>query len=160
MSACQQHVEMYRSLTEMNGLVMPNIQLLSEFGRQWTPKRNKLTGKMEPGRCYKNAYQLVASNPDKYVYCEGFAMSPGLIPLEHAWVVDRHGHAIDPTWDKGADYFGVAFDFFWLMDFCSDTGYYGVMGMLYTLRKQDVYAKLKSGIDTRLHAQSIAQEQK
>jgi hypothetical protein len=159
MSACRQHVEIFRELSTTNNMDMPNIQLLHEFGRQWPHKRTKMTGKMEAGQCYRNAFHLTLSDPGKLTYCEGFAMSPGLIPLEHAWVVDHNGSVIDPTWDKGCDYFGVAFDPYWLFDFTSETGHYGVMGMLYTLRKQDIFAKLRSGLSPYFHAQSIAQDQ-
>ena len=61
------------------------------------------------GRCFSNAWQLVESNPGKYIYVEGFALS--IIPMEHAWCIDRQGNIIDPTWHdgRGSQYFGVPF---------------------------------------------------
>lgn len=159
MSSCKAHVDMLESLSSMNDMAMPNIWLLKEFGKQWPHRRTKLTGKMEMGQCYRNAFQLASTDPENLTYCEGFAMVPDLIPLEHAWVVDKKGRVIDPTWSDGSDYFGVAFDFYWLMDFMAESGHYGVMGMLHTLRKTDCYSALRAGLSQKFHAQSIAQDQ-
>lgn len=59
--------------------------------------------------CYKNC-AMIAMSDDQYQYVEGYAMS--IIPIQHAWLVNAKGEAIDPTWIqcKGAvsnDYFGV-----------------------------------------------------
>jgi hypothetical protein len=64
--------------------------------------------KMPFGECYKNAFNLAEYN-DELTYVEGFASEPLCgIPLQHAWVVDRHGVVIDFTWDtQGDEYFGI-----------------------------------------------------
>jgi hypothetical protein len=62
----------------------------------------------------------MSRNPDKYSYVEGYAM--GVIPVHHAWCVDKDGNVIDTTWSAtervpgtmrakvGTWYFGVEFD--------------------------------------------------
>jgi hypothetical protein len=56
------------------------------------------TGKLRLLRkaCYSNAAQLALDHPDKYTYVEGYVLA-GIIPVHHAWVVDRHGRVIDLT---------------------------------------------------------------
>ena len=46
--------------------------------------------------CYGNAAQLALDKPDKYTYVEGYVLA-GIIPVHHAWVVDRRGRVIDLT---------------------------------------------------------------
>lgn len=64
----------------------------------------------QPKMCYVNAYQLAVRNPGRFFYVEGYANA--VIPVEHAWCVDRKGRVIDPTpyWEDGKDYFGVKFN--------------------------------------------------
>lgn len=63
--------------------------------------------KGEPNSCFNNAWNLAMLHPE-LTYCEGYAMS--VIPMHHAWCVNRQGEVIETTWDEhGADYFGVAF---------------------------------------------------
>lgn len=62
-----------------------------------------------PRECFANALMVAMSEPDLR-YVEGFATS--IIPVEHAWVVDKHGAVYDPTWVMldtpwTPDYFGV-----------------------------------------------------
>ena len=64
---------------------------------------------MRLGECYENAWR-VSNRSKAYHYVEGVAL--GVIPLSHAWLVDRDGHAYDPTWagldsGPGTSYFGV-----------------------------------------------------
>lgn len=50
---------------------------------------------------------------DDVNYAEGYAVDRvGLpLPIQHAWVVDKDGRVIDPTWSDSSDnlYFGVVF---------------------------------------------------
>lgn len=58
-------------------------------------------------QCFRNALELASENPD-YTYVEGYAFF--MIPIHHAWVVDRSGNVIDNTWDElGSCYRGVPF---------------------------------------------------
>lgn len=61
-----------------------------------------IQGKMK--ECYKNAALLSLEKPN-YFYAEGIAC--GIIPVLHAWCVDKDKNVIDPTWSDGKEYFGV-----------------------------------------------------
>lgn len=100
------------------------------YGRSFESKPypkslNKYRGEDEHA-CFKNAWWLVLESDGKYRYVEGYA-APGtsLVQLGdavypnailHGWVIDRYDRVIDPTWpEKGGVYFGVVFDFDYLM---------------------------------------------
>ncbi len=63
--------------------------------------------------CYRNALRFVWNNPS-YTYVEGFATT-GILPVQHAWVVNENNEIIDTTWRWQPDalqtwrYFGVPF---------------------------------------------------
>ena len=66
--------------------------------------------------CFQNA--STASGPHTgYQYAEGYALKPGLIPMNHAWLVDDDDNAIDITWEYDPDtaYYGIIFphDYLW-----------------------------------------------
>ncbi len=67
------------------------------------------SGRGPKGQCFANAARLHWKSGARYF--EGYAMTPGLFPLHHAWV-EIDGKIADPTWDNSDDviYFGVAFD--------------------------------------------------
>ncbi len=59
--------------------------------------------------CFKNAVR-VAMVDKSLRYCEGLATA--IIPTEHAWLLDKDGVVIDPTWcllkeRYHPDYFGI-----------------------------------------------------
>ena len=56
--------------------------------------------------CFLNSFHLSLENKD-LIYCEGYAM--GIIPVLHAWCIDKDGHVIDVTWNDGTEYIGVFF---------------------------------------------------
>lgn len=66
-------------------------------------KRGKLK------EAYRNAAMAVLHDPDRFIYCEGYAN--GYIPVQHAWVYDRYqSMGYDITWaDVGDDYIGIPF---------------------------------------------------
>jgi len=59
-------------------------------------------GKMK--ECYMNAFYLAEEN--NWQYIEGYAA--GLIPMLHAWCLDSKKQVVDPTWNDGQWYYGVA----------------------------------------------------
>ena len=70
---------------------------------QRLPKKYK---RGEQHQCFMNASHLVLDNP-KLTYVEGFAGH--VIPVHHAWCIDKRGKVIDPTWDypELCEYVGV-----------------------------------------------------
>lgn len=81
--------------------------------------------KKEDRQCFMNCFQILLSSK-KYEYAEGFAM--GLIPTLHAWLVDKDGKAVDPTWAKpGCAYYGVVLPRELVIRSTYDRGRYGVL---------------------------------
>lgn len=86
------------------------------------------------GECYKNCFQILSRvfNSDLY-YCEGFATHQGLgLVVAHAWLVNDRGEVIDPTWREPQSfvnpiYFGVVFDWEFVMEVAAKTEMYGVL---------------------------------
>jgi hypothetical protein len=72
---------------------------------------NLIIGKMK--ECYKNAALLCMENKN-YFYVEGYAC--GIIPVMHAWCIDKDKNVIDPTWNDGGEYFGIIIKKRFLMD--------------------------------------------
>lgn len=61
-------------------------------------------------RCFGNAALTAHCSPDKYAYVEGYAFQDGLpISFQHAWLIDRQGRVIEPTWTthRKIQYYGV-----------------------------------------------------
>jgi hypothetical protein len=108
---------------------------LADGGREWRcgpPLGTALVGTER--ECFRNAALLASSDPDRYAYCQGYAVSRRLLeagvcfPVEHAWVLDRRdGLASCPTWADGmAACLGAAFDDRWLRAYLSSSGVWGV----------------------------------
>ena len=76
--------------------------------------------------CYTNAYRLAID--EDLVYVEGYAYS-GLIPVLHAWCLDKDDKVIDPTWENPEDcgYFGIPIDEKYLIGTVMAKGTYGVI---------------------------------
>ena len=90
----------------------------------------------EAGHCFERAYHFVKQFPDRYAYCEGFAVNP-LAGMLHAWVIDlEDGRALDLSWDTemhdAYSYFGVVFPLPLVRQMGLTTGRYGVMSRLDT----------------------------
>lgn len=77
--------------------------------------------------CFLNAYKLAEKYPDlKYV--EGYAKAETVCPGLHAWVVDRNGNVIDPTWQNtGVEYYGVTFSMDYVRRILNQKKEYGVI---------------------------------
>lgn len=93
-------------------------------------KRPKWVSKGVIKECFSNCFNEVVKSPDKLIYCEGFAT--GIIPTHHAWLL-YEGKVIDPTWDgrdiikDNTEYFGVPFNYNYLLRVATETGYYGII---------------------------------
>lgn len=101
--------------------------LILEQGRPYTqgaPFENR--GPMR--ECYSNALSAAIHNPD-LTYCEGYAVS-GIItlPVQHAWVVNEAGEAIEVTWPyQNVQYYGIALNTDFVAGHTLRTGYHGVI---------------------------------
>ena len=85
---------------------------------------------MKEKECFSNAFYCVTKFPhDRYQYCEGWAA--GILPTEHAWVLDTEdGKIFDPTWpndDRHNEYYGIVFPTSFVMSHIIKTGYYGLI---------------------------------
>lgn len=80
--------------------------------------------------CFSNCFKEATTHPDRLTYCEGYAL--GVIPVHHAWLL-YDDKVIDPTWDgrnivkEHTEYFGIKFNFKYIMKVAIETGYYGVL---------------------------------
>lgn len=81
------------------------------------------------GQCYMNASKLALVNPG-LVYCEGWAYKPGIIPLHHAWCINKEGVVLDPTWGTGPghEYLGVGLNRDFYFDYIEHKGVWGMLG--------------------------------
>lgn len=100
---------------------------------QFFKPMKKLPEGIEKGEikmCFSNAFNCIVSEPDLY-YVEGYAVTKGLkdfpIAFEHAWLVDNQGNVIDPTWEDGDAYFGVAFDTDFVVETITEKKYTGLL---------------------------------
>jgi hypothetical protein len=114
---------------------------LLEYGRQFEPTNIKPRWLVmgEAKRCYQNAAAYVAVRDDVF-YAEGYALNLEFpVPLEHAWLVDRDGKVIDPTWAEASHnvYVGIAFKPDFVNDVLAMRGAgEGVLQRLHILRKR------------------------
>jgi hypothetical protein len=95
-------------LEAMTSLNIPMIteRFLLQSARSMGPRVELPTG-VEYGtakECFANAFRLVAyAQEERFLYCEGYAYTPGLIACEHAWVITQEGKVVDPTWRDGGN---------------------------------------------------------
>ena len=85
-------------------------EFVLEHGESFGP-RIELPEGIEYGKakeCFGNAFG-VAMNHRELTYAEGFAYTPGLLSVPHAWVVDKQGQVIDVTWRDGGRECGFCF---------------------------------------------------
>lgn len=84
-----------------------------------------------PKQCFMNAAHLTLDKRYtrlKFLYCEGFAL--GVIPVQHAWnlvFVEGKWRVVDPTWERGVEYFGIAFKTDYLCRALRQQGHYGLI---------------------------------
>ena len=127
----EQEQQMFRLMQNENRI--GDYRSMGEFvlrnGRNFEPAPlppDVKRGKMK--ECYLNAGQLSTRNPDRFIYCEGYAL--GVIPVMHAWCVDLEGRVVEPTWKDGTEYFGVAIKHGYLIRMMQRTETWGVIDHL------------------------------
>jgi len=113
-----QHVSKYRSVGHF----------VLENGRYWSPeKKPKELSWGEPKNCFGNCTLLSMAEPEKYIYCEGYAVGE-FFPMLHAWCVTPHGTVIDITWkNAGCEYFGMAIRDDYLTESIRNQNHYGLV---------------------------------
>jgi len=79
------------------------LQYGKAYNLKLTPARKYRRGQLK--ECYWNCRSLVRRHPE-LTYVEGTAVN--IIPVSHAWCVDRDGAVIEATWrEAGLAYHGV-----------------------------------------------------
>ena len=76
-------------------------------------------------QCFRNCANAAMDDPT-LTYCEGYAI--GVIPVLHAWCVDKDGKILELTWKKpGTEYFGIPFQTSFLKRQLCRSGYFGLI---------------------------------
>jgi len=145
----EQIVAIYKNFQNPEIKYFGVADLILHYGKQYTNiiNHNKYGPKKQ---CYYNSFKL-ATTCD-LIYCEGFAINKAVnyFPFEHAWCIDHEDNVIDPTWDDGIDYFGIAFSTNFVVELALKTGCAGVLGEL-----NDLKMILKNGFNqSDLHSKN------
>lgn len=76
-------------------------------------------------QCYENAYNVMKSDPERYIYVEGIAISSRLGGQRHAWNFDRvTGEVVDSTYGtEGLAYRGVPLDSSFVEERVAENGF-------------------------------------
>jgi hypothetical protein len=130
-------LEYLKAMVEMRSKLMPKPkgwkytsaeEFVLKNGRPFKPAplpENVYRGTIK--ECYRNALVLAMENRKEYSYCEGFATA-GIVPVLHAFCVNKRGEVVDPTWgNDGIDYFGVPFDWKFIDEQIKEIRYYGFL---------------------------------
>lgn len=133
----------YSSLEELvqaEGLPFPSASL-----PEGIPRRKK-------GMCFMNSYHLTSTNPWRYVYVEGYAVSKLIpIPLLHAWCYDRvRGAVVDVTWADGVEYYGIPLRLGYVRRTIATKETYGVLDNM-----EMGYPLIRSGLPPRHKARGV-----
>jgi hypothetical protein len=96
-AACKQHAELFWNLQKTNASGITSAAgLIAQYGRPFYMNEQSFVGKRKTMKaCYMNSYRLATGDPD-LTYVEGY-VNIGIMPIEHAWVIDGAGFVIDPT---------------------------------------------------------------
>lgn len=89
----------------------PTARLTLSHGLWFTPAIGRY-GDLpwgEPKQCFRNSLLWAMLQPDRFIYCEGYAV--GIIPIHHGWLIDRVTRAVvDLTWrERRFVYVGLPF---------------------------------------------------
>lgn len=106
-------------------------RLILETGKPFLKRVDPAPFQGKPKNCFQNCFEALLEFPE-LIYCEGYATDDSLpIAVLHAWLVNDEFEVIDPTWsDCNYDvctYFGVAFNYEFVMDFAIKTKHYGIL---------------------------------
>jgi hypothetical protein len=135
-------IEHLKMVAAVRGIKPQHIKYLPEefllaYGREWKITNKTFVGKRGiPKNCYGNAASAVDAYSNLF-YCEGYAL--GIIPFEHAWLVDAEGNVIDPTMKaKHAPtaYFGVAFNREYLYKTLLKNKVYGLLNGMFKKNRE------------------------
>jgi hypothetical protein len=142
MNQSRQLIDTFLALSNLKSHVV--FGLLNKHGREWETSEYLGGGKKQ--QCFENAFMFALAHG--WHYAEGYAVAGDLIPLQHAWCVKKDGSIVDPTWDDGHDYFGLAFHRVFVAQHILRTGTYGVLDGLHVLKKsrKALSSYLKSGL--------------
>lgn len=155
MNQCIELIKGYEKMISSGHMKMPlGIEMMVEHGKEYQLKVVKgVTGRGVAKQCYRNSENLASFGAGDYVYVEGYACKAGLIPLEHAFVLDLvDGKVIDPTWsDDDTTYFGCAFNTDFVNKHTLLTETYSVFQNLHKLRdkfkrQEDIKRYLVKGL--------------
>lgn len=135
LTTAKSHILGLAKFFEQSGQGVPvPYRLLATHGVEMAPPVNPYPNPGKAGECFYNAYQRMSMHRGLR-YCEGYAI-PGDtgVALEHAWLVDEGGNAVDPTWCHGTSYFGMIFPKTKVFKVAVLTGHYGILPNLYMLK--------------------------
>lgn len=103
----------WREMGDHIGKRFPLYEFILKHGEGFEPDAHSLAGRRgKPHNCYGNAGKKALTVPG-LTYVEGFVSTWGM-PIAHAWLIDRHGHVIEPTLarknpERIDGYFGIPF---------------------------------------------------
>ena len=100
------------------------MDFVLQHGRYWMP--GSVCWAKGASACYVHAAKAAIRNRE-YTYVEGYAVG-AFIPVQHAWLVDKHGLVIETTWSQvGSGYFGVPFRTDYIRKQVKATGVYSMI---------------------------------
>lgn len=118
----------YEAFDVPNGRETAIRSLMLEYGRPfYMGERTFAVQRGTPKQCYMNAYKLADWN-SRLTYVEGWCHM-GLIPIEHAWCIDRQGQVHDSTLPEASGYFGIPFRPDYVRATALRTRVYGIIGL-------------------------------
>lgn len=131
----KQFLESMAGLQNRPGLTSIS-ELILTYGKAWYMNDASFVGKRKTAKeCFANSYRL-ATIDSSLTYVEGY-VHIGIMPIEHAWVIDHEGFVIDPTLPapdptkriNPTGYFGIPFKEDYVQKVALRSGVYGILGM-------------------------------
>jgi hypothetical protein len=118
---------------DISGLLKSKGQIYFRNDSALASELKELRG--EARMCFKNCLDLALAHPDQLTYVEGYAYASYPLPINHAWLITTDGQVVDPTWERGSNYFGIAFKNSELIKYLQITNTYGVIDSLWLHRE-------------------------